>query len=580
MKLNVNKLSRAVTAFVVAALWFPVVSAAVTTHEIRVLADGTFSPQTTTISPNDSVRFIMHDVRDSVIPALGVEPNPYPAICAAPKGWVDPDPNNFAGPMPVNVSGIFTLNPNPGEPGLVQMIGANNPCGQAEVRGHVGNTWLCASGMPNATMDATWADPSLVGVFIRLNWGDVNPAEGHYKLDGLIAEVEKAVANGKLYSIGIEAGRAGTPDWIFDTDVVPIFSGFPPQGQYVEFPRAKGGGGVRRLKFQDFGSGQFTGDCGAEMYLGSPTDSMYEQHYATMLATIAATLKSNAAWYRALAYVKLSGANLFTAENRLPKRCEAGCICNTRVWSEAGYTPTGLRAFYEHQNAYMHYYFPGKTRSYALIQDGFPRVDDGGGYVDENGGYIDGNGAAVPNSQIGPYKQTQDIIDESQAWGTSFAVQHNGLQPRPADCSNPDNAGCPNKWVVEEGAQGQPIGFQTQNIHDIDDNVLLESALDNAYANSTATFVEIYEERSWEARIEGVLQPGSVPTHTLAWWGDRFHARRLGIPQALLPFVQISFTHTPQRSPFGPAGDQTLYFIHGSKCGTDPGTWGKIVIRP
>ena len=73
-KLNLNKISRAVTASVVAALWFPVVSAAVTTHEIRVLADGTFSRQTTTIFPGDSVRFIMHDVRDSVIPALGVEP--------------------------------------------------------------------------------------------------------------------------------------------------------------------------------------------------------------------------------------------------------------------------------------------------------------------------------------------------------------------------------------------------------------------------------------------------------------------------------------------------------------------------
>ena len=34
----------------------------VTTHDIRVLANGIFSPQTTTIVPGDEVRFIMHDI--------------------------------------------------------------------------------------------------------------------------------------------------------------------------------------------------------------------------------------------------------------------------------------------------------------------------------------------------------------------------------------------------------------------------------------------------------------------------------------------------------------------------------------
>ena len=104
-----------------------------------------------------------------MIPALGSAPDPYPAICETPKGWVDSDPNNFAGPMPTNVSGIFALGPNPDDPGLVPAVGATDPCRGAEVRGHVGNDWLCGSGGPNALMDSTWADPDLIGGLIRLN---------------------------------------------------------------------------------------------------------------------------------------------------------------------------------------------------------------------------------------------------------------------------------------------------------------------------------------------------------------------------------------------------------------------------
>jgi hypothetical protein len=552
----------------------------VTTHDIHVHANGVISPQTTTIDPGDQVRFILDSVRDSVIPAIGTGPNPYPAICDQPKGWVDSDPNNFAGPMPTNVSGIFALSPNAGEPGLVEMTSVNNPCGGADVRGHVGDRWLCASGATGAAMAETWADPDLVGVYLRLNWTDLNPADGEYTLDGLLAEVDRAVANGKLYSVSIEAGRLGTPDWIFDTDVLHVPIGLPPVWQDVLIPRQNGGGGVPRVKLEDRASGEATG-CGSDMYLGDPGNATYQTHYTTMLAHVASTLKSNAARYRALAYIKLSGANLFTAENRLPKRCDLGCTCNPQRWSDAGYRPAGLRGFYELQEANVAYWFPNKTMSYQLIQDGFPRVDDDGGYEDANEVYVDRNGAAAPNAlDIGPFEQTQDVIDHGQsAWEMSFAVQHNGLQPKPPACINVGDPHCPNKWVVIEGNEGQPIGFQTQNIHDIDDNALLESALDNGYSNSNATFIEIYEERSWEARIEGTLEPANAASHTVGWWANRFHGRRLGIPPVLVPFVPIAFTHTPARYPVGPAGDQTLYFIHGAKCAASASAWGEIVIR-
>ena len=289
-------------------------------------------------------------------------------------------------------------------------------------------------------------------------------------------------------------------------------------------------------------------------------------------------MKSNAAWYRALAYVKISGANLFSAENRLPKRCEVGCMCNTRTWSQAGYRPAGLQTFYDRQHAIMNYNFPGKTRSYALIQDGFPRVDDGGGYVDENGAYVDGNGAAAPNAEIGQFKQTQDIIDKGQAdWTTSFAVQHNGLQPRPPDCAILGNPGCPNKWVVAAGANGT-IGFQTQNIKEIDDNALLEAALDNGYANSNATFIEIYEERSWEARIEGALDP-SLPAHTLAGGRTAFTPAGLGSRacscRSSRSRTLIRRSATPAPRPIRRCTSSTA-----PSAARIRGAWGKIVIHP
>jgi hypothetical protein len=540
----------------------------VTTHDIHVHATGSIYPQTTTIDPGDQVRFIFDTWRDSVIPAIGTGPNPYPAICDQPKGWVDSDPNNFAGPMPHNVSGLFALNPGAGDLGLVEMTSVGNPCGGAEVRGHVGDRWLCASEASGAVLEETWADPDLVGVHLRFDWSDLNPADGQYTLDALLAEIDRAVANGKLFNLAIAAGKRGTPDWIFDTDVDLV-------------ARPNGGGGVPRVRVEDRGGGGGPG-CGSEMDLGDPGNANYQARYTTMLAHVASTLKSNAARYRALAYIKVSGANLFTGENRLPKRCDLGCVCNTQRWSEAGYRPAGLRSFYEAVETSLAYWFPGKTMSYGLIQDGFPRVDDGGGYEDANGAYIDGNGAAVPNTlDIGAFEQTQDVIDHGQSeWGMSFAVQHNGLQPRPPACINLGDPGCPNKWVVIEGNEGQPIGFQTQNIQEIGDNALLESALDNGYANSNATFIEIYEERSWEARIEGTLDPSNPASHTVGWWANQFHGRRLGIPPVLVPLVPIAFTHTPQRYPFGPAGDQTLYFIHGAKCASHANGWGKIVIRP
>ncbi len=84
------------------------------------------------------------------------------------------------------------------------------------------------------------------------------------------------------------------------------------------------------------------------MELGSPADPNYRLHYFNLLKAAARHIRERNAWYRALAYVKPSGANLFSHENRLPNNCEAQCeVCNPQVWAEQGdYTPTALYEFY------------------------------------------------------------------------------------------------------------------------------------------------------------------------------------------------------------------------------------------
>ena len=76
----------------------------------------------------------------------------------------------------------------------------------------------------------------------------------------------------------------------------------------------------------------------------SPMDLNFRTLYFALLEAVASRIRERNDWYRALAYINHSGANLFSHENRLPKRCDSECtVCNPQVWAEQGdYTPTGL----------------------------------------------------------------------------------------------------------------------------------------------------------------------------------------------------------------------------------------------
>lgn len=552
------------------------------TFTIAIGSDGSFQPPSQKVFDGDTVIWKLANPASDAIVRLSAQTVPLlqsrgnPALdlsCSDYRAYDAGDPNEFTGPMPRAASGVFTLSPD--GPGFVEYSGplCATKCTNkiAEVRNNLGIKCLCAASnnIAYATMDSTWSDPAITGVFIRLRWNEVHLGPGRFDWAVLDREISKAVAQGKLYSIGIKAGREGTPAWI-ETEAKPL---------------------VRRYRFVDHGgtdgedAATSNGDrCGKEMFLGSPADAAFRTQYFAMLSALAARIRAKSAWYRALAYVKPSGVNLFSHENRAPKNCDSGCLCNPEVWAkQAGYKPSELQAFYREQLALFKREFPGKDIAYALIQAGFPLVGEFGEFEGQSPPPLQINKsgkpcAALAKGQI-PWgtQQTECILEESaRDHPGHFVVQHNGLGPACGDRDGNGKDDClPQNLVVQAGKEGRMIGFQTNNASKVGNNTQLDGALQNGYCNSEATFMEIYEERAWEARNRGgaldatrsqLCDLSSMKARTLAAWSNQLLSRRnlRGRTLALPDFRSNEHRHTFKRTVA--TGHQTFRYAHGSRC--------------
>lgn len=480
---------------------------------ITLNPDGFFSPARVEIFSGDIVEWHFANRADTIIPVnLNAAGQP---DCINLKPYDPNDPNEFTGPMCRAASGIFTISPEE---------------------------------LPYASEETTWRNPNISGVFIRPRWDDVNPAPGRFNWIEIDREIDQAVRNGKVFSIGFKAGVKGTPQWIFDstkTDAV-----------------------VTRL---DFGFKQ----DGKPTWFGSPADPNYRKHYFDLLRAAAAHFRERNAAYRALAYIKPSGANLFTHENRLPNDTTQ----DLATWAGPGqYTPSALYEFYRQQEALLQAEFPEKDMDYALIQDGFPIINDFGEYLGQTNPPPQ---HPLPTGAL----QTETILNQGRRnFGQRFVVAHNGLKQKPAFCPGSGvhpitvspgfsyvGSGCPNRWVLEQSELGQVTGFQTTN------DLLTESdvdlALENAWDNSDAIYVELYERNAQQADA-GVLPSG----RTLAQWAELFHERRrAAFPDIPDPFP-LTHVHRFRRSRVS-GGFQELHFVNGRKClSGDSMTYGTVVI--
>ena len=440
-------------------------------------------------------------------------------------------------PPPDGLSGIFVISETGG--GYSEQTAACVPPSREAVRRIVdGTEWrLCTTdprpGAPlyQRTLDATWHNPAVAGVFIRLKWSDVQTGPTTYDDSILLREVDRAVANGKLYSIAIKSGADGdaTPAWLFEP--CPAGAGLTPV-------------------MLDWNEGSDRCNTPPEPY-GDPTDDRYRELYLDMLTHVASVLQQDSARWGALVAVKLGGANAMSAENRLPNGCKGGadCICNDQRWAEAGYRPEGLYRFYEEQMARIARDFPGKTMGYALIQDGFPRVGATGCYMDAERAII--CPPDVDSLMVGPFTQTEtNIAYAREHYGDGVAIAHLGIGPTP-DFSDPVRfapntgcplplapdgssvygpngvgSGCPNKWATDVGAAGGLTYFQTSHPPEVETAAQLESTLQNLWTNSTSAMLEIYEAMAWQVG-DGVLDPTLSPEdqRSLAAWNQRLHER-------------------------------------------------------
>ena len=554
-------------------------------HVITVSANGTFSPMWTHAHDGDVIQWNFATPTSSVVPVTWS--GTWPAPCSTPKPWTT-DVNNFAGPLPPAETGVYALSPVPStlNPTAAGLVSQPTAC-PAGTEVDVMTDYLCASGAPYATAATTWSDPEIDGVFIRLLWNRLEPTDcsssnltSCWNWAELDRELEAAVRNGKTYSISVKAGDDGTPDWLFTTDAAGA-------------PRAVSGG-VRRLHLED--SGNNTPGCGAPMDLGDPTQTdfkplptphferPYRAQYFDMLTALAGHLKTRSDWYRALSAVKPSGANLQSHENRLPKRCDtsAGCVCNTQVLAANGYTPAKLYAFYDAQYDLLADLFPGKAQSYALIQQGFPRITSASCYeIDDVGGVAQasaGCAGGVADLPL-PATQTEELLARGAAAAATAAVpyvwsvSHNGLGPTNA----------PNSYVLSAAAADATTltGFQTNNADGVPDAVALDDTFENLEANAVeATWLEIYETRLWEVQQQGGVLDATEPAdpeQTLGDWSQLLRDRRDTI-FALAPASPTLHQATVHYTIAG--GAQIIHYVDPSKCQLSGYRYGAISITP
>jgi hypothetical protein len=293
-----------------------------------------------------------------------------------------------------------------------------------------------------------------------------------------------------------------------------------------------------------------------------------------------------------------------------------------------------------------------KTMHYMLIQDGMPKVLDATHYATDaavvapNVGYVDAYGTPIyfaqqtvdilANGRLGAFHAINPdgspVSTEPDGAGALFSPMHAGLQTIPVDPATGLNncpqaqsmtlvngkdeadlrepftysailsnanygaatSGCPNKWAVREGYEGQILGFQTTNEVGTPDE--LSSALWNGTLNSNMVFLEAYEHALWQARQQKLLGNTALSTtaagyadvpsrqKSLAEWSAELHKRRRTIASYTSSTKNVHM-RDPYPSPYtftfrkdlAPGEVQSIYFVNpAARCHSGTNYYGTI----
>ena len=185
-----------------------------------------------------------------------------------------------------------------------------------------------------------------------------------------------------------------------------------------------------------------TAKCDSET-IARPWDTAYLTQWDSMLATLAAHLKSSG-FYNAVTLLRLTGINRTTDELRLPAETRQSthldCVTDSvTIWEQAGYRPSLLLQAWDKITGSFQKSFADKSFSVAIIPENpFPPISDDGSVIK----------GAVPD-------QNQPLLAlASQKFQGHLVVQFNFLMP--GEAASP---------AVIQAAQtlGTMAAFQTNN---------------------------------------------------------------------------------------------------------------------
>jgi uncharacterized protein (TIGR03437 family) len=266
-----------------------------------------------------------------------------------------------------------------------------------------------------AALNVTGAD----GLALAIAWSAIEPAMGQYQWSLLDQWMDRAIGLGKKVDLVLLAGDS-IPAWLFQA--------------------APNGAGVKGLSFTFSPHSGKTGQCQSET-IASPWDATYLARWDSLLAAVAAHLKSSGT-YSAVALLRLTGINRSTDELRLPAETSQStglaCVSDAvTTWQQAGYRPSLLLQAWDKITASFQKSFPDKSFSVAIIPvNAFPPIA-------EDGSVIEGT---VPD-------QNQPLLAlAAQRFPSRLVVQFDFLMP-----------GQPASPVVIQAAQvlGTLAAFQT-----------------------------------------------------------------------------------------------------------------------
>jgi hypothetical protein len=212
--------------------------------------------------------------------------------------------------------------------------------------------------------------PYVDGFFVSRSWRQVEPTEGVYAWDSLIADLQAIGAAGKKATVAI-GGGASAPPWVCGT--ASLDGGPAPQClNLIIRPTTFGG----------------ASSCNDQL-LPVPWDPAYEARFDAMIQSLAGTLAAHSELTGVVVDVKITGINDTDEETILPGNrarqvaCDAGAACVAGVCDEtdalgaledAGYSDATAAQALIHYGRVFHAAFPALPVG-SQVSASIPAVD-------------------------------------------------------------------------------------------------------------------------------------------------------------------------------------------------------------